>query len=355
MAKRTTHPTAKAAALRLKERATKYPRIWAKGMEGTVAEAEAQFNEERRDHIPGLAVSDIPCRFIVPCKPGGYQTVDLQDHWRVPSKWDAARAELVDPFHFGPNMEPVVPERWSFARLVGDALPVRFDLTNPRVYSLTGKQLPWIYAPGQVGAMITGAFEYMLAELYRNAPNNSKRAEVAAFLDHHRTKGGNAQALTDHLERMLEHWKESPPQYADLHKLQRVTVEGIGQLTTLVEGWLADAPKAPTSAKANVESKAPTFAAVLGDHLPDVLRAMEDAGIQAVTGKGIGKVVGALHAGCVYFGRPLPPVHLWPAMVEQLFPNVKCSPKVKPILNTRERGPRTAYAVAYQAIMDRLK
>jgi hypothetical protein len=232
-----------------------HPRIWAKDLEGTEAELEAkavaQFDEERREHIPGLALSDIPCRFFVRCKPGGSQTVSLSKYWREPSKWQYAHAELLDSFHYLEPMEPLVPKRWSYAKLLGNAKPERFDLANPRVYSLTGKQMPWLSTPGQVGSMLTATFERTLADLYRKAPANGKRAEVGAFLDHHHTNGGNAQALTDHLERMLERWKESPPQYSDLHKLQRVTVEGIGQLTALVEAWLANAPKAPTSAPQN--------------------------------------------------------------------------------------------------------
>jgi hypothetical protein len=359
MAKRTTHPTAKAAALSSKEQAIRHPRTWAKDMEGTEAELEAQavaqFDEERREHIPGLALSDIPCNFFVRCKPGGSQTVSLSKYWREPSKWQDAHAELLDSWHYWEPMEPLVPEGWSYAKLVGDAKPERFDLANPRVYSLTGKQMPWTSTPGQVGERLTATFERMLADLYRKAPANGKRAEVAAFLDHHRTKGGNAQALTDHLERMLEHWKENPPQYADLHKLQRVTVEGIGQLTTLVEGWLANAPKVPTSAKANAEGNAPTFAALFGDRLPDVLRAMEDAGIRYVNGRGKRKVVAALHAACIALEKPLPLATLWPAMLVGLFPGTKWSVKVKPIESERQRERAKDYMEAYRAIMDHLK
>jgi hypothetical protein len=279
MAKRTLHPTNKARSLRSKEQAIRHPRTWAKDMEGTEdeleAEAVAQFDEERREHIPGLALSDIPCRFFVRCKPRGSQTVYLSKYWRDPSKWQDAHAELLDPLNYGLSMEPLVPKRWSYAKLLADAKPERFDLANPRVYSLTGKQMPMIHPPGQVGTMLTATFEHMLADLFRTAPTNSKRAEVAAFLDHHHTKGGNAQALTDYLERMLEHWKKNPPQYTDLHKLERVTVEGVGQLTTLVEQWLANTPRVPGPAKRTTSAKDKPKPPTLADKLGQVSGAAE--------------------------------------------------------------------------------
>jgi hypothetical protein len=192
-------------------------------------------------------------------------------------------------------MEPLVPKGWSYAKLVGDAKPERFDLANPRVYSLAGKQMPWTYTPRQVGASLTATFEHMLADLYRKAPTNSKRAEVSAFLDHHRTKGGNAQALTDHLERMLEHWKENPPQYADLHKLKRVTVEGSGQLTRLVEGWLANAPKAPASATASTlaKSKRPDLKLVALVHALRYLSGDKGADITKENAQGLAEDAGS--------------------------------------------------------------
>jgi hypothetical protein len=253
MATRKIHPNALRSALQNEAARLEDPRVTHKPVKGKAdaleAEAGEQYAAELRDHIPGLAISPIPCRFVVPCKPSGSRTVSLARHWREPGKWQDARAVLMDSIHYWEPMEPLVPEGWSYAEIVDDAKPDRFDITNPRVYSLAGAQVPWEQGPGQVGAMLTAQFEPQLTDAYRKAPTNGKRTEVEALLEHHRTKGGNPSALADHVERMLEHWKESPPTYVDLHKFGRVAVPNAGQLTNILEAWLANARIASTSTK----------------------------------------------------------------------------------------------------------
>ena len=224
----------------------------------TTTSAAEQYAEELREHVPGLAVSAIPRVFIVPCKPKGTQVVDLGRMWCEPERWLEARTKLVDPFHYGPGLVPSVPKAWSFAAVAGEMRPERFDLPNPRWYTLTGEHVPWKERPGAAGRGLAAAFESMLADAYRSGGTNTKRAEVVACLEHHRTKGGNAEELTSYVERMLGRWKEAPPKRMDRYTLQRVKVEDAGHLIKCVEAWLAEARTIPaTSAKAVAKSTPP--------------------------------------------------------------------------------------------------
>lgn len=209
--------------------------------------AAEQYTDELREHVPGLAVSAIPRVFIVPCKPKGTQVVDLGRMWCEPERWPEARTKLVDPFHYGPGLVPSVPKAWSFADVAGEMRPERFDLPNPRWHTLTGEHVPWKERPGAAGQGLAAAFESMLAEVYRSGSTNTKRAEVVACLEHHRTKGGNAEALTSYVERMLGRWKEAPPTRMNRYTLQRVKVEDAGHLIKCVEAWLTEARKMPAT------------------------------------------------------------------------------------------------------------
>jgi hypothetical protein len=224
----------------------------------TTTSAAEQYTDELRAHVPGLAVSTLPRVFIVPCKPKGAQVVDLGRMWREPERWPEARTKLVDPFHYGPGLVPSVPKAWSFATVAERLVPERFDLPNPRWYTLSGEHVSWKERPGAAGRGLAAAFEDMLAEAYHSGGTNTKRAEVVACLEHHRTKGGNAEALTSYVERMLGRWKEAPPKRMDRYTLQRVKVEDAGHLIECVEAWLADARTMPaTSAKAVAKSTPP--------------------------------------------------------------------------------------------------
>jgi hypothetical protein len=224
----------------------------------TTTSAAEQYTDELRAHVPGLAVSTLPRVFIVPCKPKGAQVVDLGRMWREPERWPEARTKLVDPFHYGPGLVPSVPKAWSFATVAERLVPERFDLPNPRWYTLSGEHLPWDHLPGQVGKALAASFEAMLVDVWHSSPANTKDAEVVACLEHHRRKGGNAQALTFHVESLVDRWRRTPPTRPDAVRLARVEVAGAGQLTKALEAWLATASKAPaTSATPMAKSAAP--------------------------------------------------------------------------------------------------
>jgi hypothetical protein len=253
MARNEDHPDTRKRAASSREHAAKRANTWPKNMAGSEDELEAealrQYAEEVRLHVPGFAVSAIPRRIVVPCKPSGTQTVSM--HWNEPHRWKDARAELVDPWHYGDAMEPKVPKAWAYTKLVGDALPERFDLPNPKLYSLAGKLLPWTHPPGQVGRLLAGAFDALLVEVFQDAATNAKRAEVRAFLDHHRNNGGNPEALADHLHELVSKWRQAPPEKWNIYKAGNEPIPRHDILTDTVEEWLKEAPQAVTSAKGN--------------------------------------------------------------------------------------------------------
>jgi hypothetical protein len=379
MAKRTVHPYNIAAAEALaKDPPTFPPEPTTSDADAMEAKAREQYAEACRGYFPGFAFSDLPANFVVGLartEEGCVMAVENgKDPNEVPiirrsawplcrevSQWGKLREHLLD--YPDPYAVPIIPEGWSYAATVGNAKPHHFDLKNPRLYTLEGRMVPWDAPNPKVWTWTymqpKGHFATILLEVFTQAAPNDQAAEVVAFLEHHRTRGGNPEALADYVEELLERWKVDPHLRLNLNTWKEEPLPRHRILSRAIERWLADARKAPALVKdaTSENSEAPTFAALLGERLPDVLKAMKDAGIQAVTGKGIGKVVAVLHAACEHYGKSVPAAHHWPAMIEQLFPDVKCSPKVKPLLSKREREreSRGAYAQAYWAIMDRLK
>jgi hypothetical protein len=301
MARNEDHPDTRKRAASSREHAAKRANTWPKDMAGSEDELEAealrQYAEEVRLHVPGFAVSAIPRRIVVPCRPSGTQTVSM--YWKEPHRWKDARAELVDPFNYGGIMEPQVPKAWAYTKLVGDALPERFDLPNPKLYSLAGKLLPWTHPPGQVGRLLAGAFDALLVEVFQDAATNAKRAEVRAFLDHHRTNGGNPEALADHVHGLVSKWRQAPPVKWNIYKAGNEPIPRHDILTDTVAEWLKEAPMAATSAKAPSKEKdnAPTpKRPTLADKLGEVPEAAERF-MELVMGLGLADASGKWIAG----------------------------------------------------------
>jgi hypothetical protein len=259
------------------------------------AEALRQYAEELKHHVPGFAFSDIPRLVLVPCDPteeereylkgrgitpasnDGRQTIDVKDRWRDPEQWGSMRAYLMERLE-GRGLIGRIPKNWSYSKLVGNRKPERFDLSNPRIYSLSGRMVPWGSPPNSVGGYSRSEFQLKLVDVFRTAPNNDKRAEVLAYLEHHRTNGGNPIALVDHVRGILNTWKKEAPTYLDMVLCQRLPVRDSWQLLDTVEEWLKEAPKAATSAKStgNAKSKRPSIAPpTLADKLGQVPGAAE--------------------------------------------------------------------------------
>lgn len=276
------HPDAQAAANAAREEATKYPTALAKDMAGSEeeleAEAMAQYAEELRRYVQGFAFSDIPCWFLVPgdltekerewlkgrgITPGpnnSKHTIYVRDRWRNPEQWGEMRAFLLERMA-ARELIGRIPKGWSYAKLVGDRKPERFDLANPRIYTLTGRQVPWSFDAGWVGKSYAETFTHKLVDTFHEAPANEKRAEVVAYLEHHRTKGGNPQALADLVDEILQRWKVNAPTYLDPLSWKRLVVPRHAHLLEAVEEWLKMARKAPPPpGKATTSAMAPTSA-----------------------------------------------------------------------------------------------
>jgi hypothetical protein len=238
---------------------------------------------------------------------------------------------------------------WQYADISPQGTPHPWDIPNPRIYRLSGMQVPTHVEMNALAVV----WRKMLLKLWRDTGPDERTERVHAFLSHHLERGRKPSAFIEFVDITVEGWSgavrsSSGPAPAN------ITLPSAA-LVKRMEQWLEAARYAPNFANEPPKHEAPTFAALFGDRLPEVLKAMKDAGIQPVTGKGIGKVLATLHAACVHYDKTIPAAHLWPAMLEQLFPDIKCSPKVQPILSTRELEGRSAYARTYRAILDRLK
>jgi hypothetical protein len=248
---------------------------------------------------------------------------------------------------------------WTFPALVESigANPSPFDIPNPRLFHIpTGYMVPTMN-PDHAHLKVE-FWRHLLAAW--DGPANTRAEVVRSMLDHHQLHGGRPQVFRELVRdtctrlRGLEAKEEKQRTNEQLGPRIRNASRWHGLAITL-EQWLEEVRNAPTSANKPPEVEVPTFAALFGDRLPDVLEAMQDAGIRYVEGRGKRKVVAALHAACVALSKPLPLATLWPAMLKQLFPDTVWSVKVKPIENMRNREAAEDYMEAYRAIMDRLK
>lgn len=178
------------------------------------ARAREQFAEELRGYGHGFAFSDVPAFIIVPRRKVKGKRPPEQclsvDAWRDSSRWAQVREELEAGMR-DRVMVPEIPKGWSFGGIVKDAKPHRFDLRNPRIYSLDGTLIPWDNVPGEVSGYSAAHFEDRLLNVFIEAKPNDQAAEVEAFMDHHRDNGGNAEALRLFIEAMLERWNTAPP------------------------------------------------------------------------------------------------------------------------------------------------
>lgn len=379
MPKRRVHPNAIAQAeARAQDPPPFVPEQVTTDADAMEAKAREQYAEACRGYIPGFALSNLPANFVVRLKLNTEGRARAKERgkdsrtfsaevvlsaWKLTKdvrRWENIREHLLD--YPDPCAVPIVPKGWSYAALVGDAKPHRFDLKNPRLYTLEGRLVPWeIPNHRELARRYTGNpyghFPSRLVDVFMEAAPNDREAEVVAFMEHHRTKGGNPEALANYVEGLLEKWTADPPKRTNIQRFvegpQPIPEHGI--FIRALEGWLAKAPKVPASAKEDEEGGAQTFAALLGDHLAAVSKAMKDAGIRYTKGRGKRRVVAALHAGCNRYGKPLPLPTLWPVMLRELFPGTTWSDKVKPIESTRELEKAKDYTDAYRAIMDRLQ
>jgi hypothetical protein len=203
------------------------------------AKAREQFDEARELYFPGFAFSELPANFELPVKDGWTVTASVGNRWRNKDRWNEI------PVYLSEHPVGKVPQGWKYAKLVGNAEPHRFDLKNPRLYTLEGRLVPMAGSFPSAGMAYThrdGHFTTMLLDVFRTADReapNMRTAEVHAFLEHHRTKGGNPERLAEFVEELLAGWKAAP--LADLPHAK--------VLYNAVERWLAEAHKAPTSAK----------------------------------------------------------------------------------------------------------
>lgn len=266
MAKPRLHPENIAAA---EERARDPLPMQPDRVEGTPDELETkareQFDKARERYFPGFAFSDLPANFVLPTKDGWTVTASAGDLWRNKDRW----SEI--PAHLGDHPVGRVPKGWIYAKLVGNAEPHRFDLKNPRLYTLEGRPVPWSGSFASAGKAYThplGHFTSMLLDVFRTADPeapNMRTPEVHAFLDHHRTNGGNPERFAEYVEELLAGWKAEPLARAEL-------------LNKAVESWLNGARNAPTSAKVGgkAKSKRPDLKRpTLADKLGEVLGATE--------------------------------------------------------------------------------
>lgn len=269
------------------------PHTSASRLDGTADELEAiareQYAEACRGYFPGFAFSDLPSNFVVPLelhdegRANATQRGDDPSTWTgriVRSVWDLSRdvsrwgripERMLD--YPAPHAVPKVPDGWNYAATIGDAKPHRFDLKNPRLYALDGRQVPWIETDlTSLTLQYTGPkghFATMLLEAFTQAPTNDQGAEVVAYLEHHRTRGGNPEALTDYVVDLLECWKVEPLQRLNKRTWKEEPVPRQRIMIRAMEGWLADARKAPALVKGGTSAKdrpePPTLVDKLGE------------------------------------------------------------------------------------------
>ena len=235
------------------------------------AKAREQYTEACRGYFPGFAFSDHPANFVVNLaynkegrerakergnQPKASAGTACRSVWPMcmdESRWDKIREHLLG--YPDPYAAPIIPKGWSYAALVGDAKPHRFDLKNPRLYTLEGRLVPWgIPNHRELARRYTGNpyghFPSRLVDVFMEAVPNDREAEVVAFMEHHRTKGGNPEALANYVDGLLEKWRADPPKRTNIQRFvegpQPIPEHGI--FIRALERWLADARKAPATA-----------------------------------------------------------------------------------------------------------
>jgi hypothetical protein len=263
------------------------------------AKAREQYAEACRGYFPGFAFSNLPANFVVRLKlntegrarakergkdPRTFSAVVVLSAWNLTKdvrRWENIREHLLDyPDSYA---VPIVPKGWSYAALVGNAKPHRFDLKNPRLYTLEGRMVPWDAPNHKVwtGTYMQpkGHFVTVLLEVFTQAAPNDQAAEVVAFLEHHRTRGANPEALADHVKELLETWKAEPPTRIDLHRppFEPKPIPRHRILIRAMEQWLEAARNAPTSAKGTANAKAMPTAAIRLRTLAERLAALPGA------------------------------------------------------------------------------
>lgn len=261
MAPNKPHPYNIAAAEALaKDPPTVQPEPITSDADAMEARAREQYAEACRGYFPGFAFSDLPANFVVGLvrtEEGAVKAVaNGKDPNEVPmvrrsawplcrevSQWGKLREHLLD--YPDPYAVLIIPEGWSYAATVGDAKPHRFDLKNPRLYTLEGRMVPWDAPNHNVWTWTymqpKGHFVTVLLEVFTQAAPNDQAAEVGAFLEHHRTRGANPEALADYVEELLERWKVDPHLRLNMNTWKQELLPRHRILNRAIEQWLADA------------------------------------------------------------------------------------------------------------------